>query len=78
MGDRAWPHTLSLKHVIHPWFPAPLLALRTLKGEIALGLSEGQAEAVRTLHKDWMVTGQFAVVQYVSKQQSAETANDVR
>ena len=67
VGDRVWPHTLRLNQVIQPWFPASLLALRTLKGEIALGLSEGQAEAVSKIDKDWMVTGQFAVVQYVPK-----------
>ncbi len=67
MGDRVWPSTLPLKDVVHPWFPAPLLALRTLKGEIALGLAEGQAESVGKVDKDWMVSGQFAVVQYVAK-----------
>lgn len=65
VGDRVWPHTTPLSDVVLPWFPAPLLALRTLKAEIALGLTEGQAEAVGKVYKDWMVTGDFAQVQFV-------------
>ena len=62
-----WPHTLGLQDVVHPWIPAPLLALRTLKGEIALGRAEGQAEAASHKDPEWMVAGKFGQVQYVPK-----------
>jgi len=65
VGDRVWPPTTPLCDVVQPWFPAPMLALRTLKAEIAVGMQEGEAETLSREHAGWMVTGDFATAQFV-------------
>lgn len=65
VGDREWPpETTSFDEALLQFNPAPLLSLRTLKSEVCVGLEEG---AVRRLDKascDWMVEGEYAVVQF--------------
>jgi hypothetical protein len=68
VGDCDWPLSTPLSEVVTPWFPAPLLALRTLKAEIALGISEDVAAAARAKDGDWMVNGKFAQIQFVGKE----------
>uniref|UniRef100_A0A6U4MP20 Sugar phosphate phosphatase n=2 Tax=Hemiselmis andersenii TaxID=464988 RepID=A0A6U4MP20_HEMAN len=67
VGDRAWPVTVPLSDIVQPWFPAPMLALRTLKAEIAVGLTHDQAERAKARDEDWMVNGQFAQIQFVPR-----------
>ena len=44
LDDRHWPPTTRMEAVC-AYFPAPFVALRTLKGEIMAGLQPGQAQA---------------------------------
>ena len=44
LDDRHWPPTTRMETVC-AYFPAPFVALRTLKGEIIAGLQPGQAQA---------------------------------
>jgi len=67
VGDRTWPVTTLLSDIVQPWFPAPLLALRTLKAEIALGLTVAKAAAAEKKDPEWMVNGQFAQIQFVPR-----------
>ena len=46
LGDRQWPFTTSFAEILC-YTPAPLLALRTLKAELACGLSEEQVSSVK-------------------------------
>ena len=63
LDDRHWPHTTPLEQIA-AYFPAPLLVLRTLKGEIQVGLEPGQAEALAAEDADWLINGQRGLVQY--------------
>jgi len=63
LGDRHWPHTARLEEVA-AGFPAPLLVLRTLKGEILVGLAPGQAEALAARDPTWLINGQRGLIQY--------------
>lgn len=63
LDDRHWPHTTPLEEIA-AYFPAPLLVLRTLKGEIQVGLEPGQAEALAAEDPDWLINGQRGLVQY--------------
>jgi Damage-control phosphatase ARMT1-like domain len=44
--------------------PTPLLALRTLKADVVIGLDNA---TVARMKDDWMVSGEFAVIQFLDK-----------
>ncbi len=63
LGDRKWPFDTPLEAILG-YFPAPLLALRTLKAELAAGIPE---EAVRNASRedpDWLTDGRWGMIQY--------------
>lgn len=62
LGDAHWPSTTQFAEATK-YFPAPLVALRTLKGEIIVGLKPGEAERLQTEDPSWLVNGQRGVVQ---------------
>jgi hypothetical protein len=64
LDDRHWPHT-TLMEVIADYFPAPFLALRTLKGEIMVGLESGQAEQLAARDPTWLINGKRGIIQLV-------------
>lgn len=63
-GDRAWPPTTPFEAVVG-YFPAPLLALRVLKAELALGLTVEQVSRLEATDPGWLVNGNWAVIQFV-------------
>jgi hypothetical protein len=70
LGDRHWPHTARLEAVA-VGFPAPLLVLRTLKGEIVVGLAPGQAESLAAQDPTWLINGQRGLIHYCGPQPPA-------
>ncbi|MGC9395476.1 MAG: damage-control phosphatase ARMT1 family protein [Anaerolineae bacterium] len=64
LDDRHWPHTTPIAHA-DAGFPRPYLLLRTLKGEIMVGLQPGQAETLAAIELDWLINGKRGVVQFV-------------
>ena len=64
LDDRAWPHTTRMEDIC-TYFPAPFVALRTLKGEIMVGLEAGQAEAIQVKDSTWLINGKRGVIQLV-------------
>lgn len=65
LDDRHWPHTTRLEEVAD-YFPLPFLVLRTLKGEIMVGLEPGQAEALAAKDTTWLINGKRGIVQLVT------------
>lgn len=65
VGDRMWPTTTDFKTALEGFAPAPLLALRTLKADVVVGLKPGQAESLTNSCKNWMVTGDYGVIQFM-------------
>lgn len=62
VGDRRWPPTMPFASVVEH-VPAPVVALRTLKSEVAVGIAP-----VRLAHLDvtaprWRIDGTHAVIQ---------------
>ena len=53
------------------YFPAPFVTLRTLKGEIMVGLQPGQAEALQAEDPDWLIDGRRGVIQLVRRSGTA-------
>ena len=66
LDDRHWPHTTRMEAVT-VYFPAPFVALRTLKGEIMVGLAPGQAEQLAAEDPDWLIDGKRGVIHMVRR-----------
>ena len=64
LDDRHWPHTARMEEIAD-YFPAPFLVLRTLKGEIMVGLEPGQAEMLSAEDPTWLINGKRGIVQLV-------------
>jgi hypothetical protein len=62
LGDAHWPPTTPFARAAG-YFPAPLVALRTLKAEIIVGLEPGRAEQLQAEDPAWLVNGKRGVVQ---------------
>jgi len=71
LDDRHWPHHTPVKHA-DANFPRPYLVLRTLKGEIAVSLKPGQAEALSADEPDWLINGKRGIIQLVRTPQMDE------
>merc|ERR1711936_413916 len=65
VGDLNWETTATFRTALQGFLPTSLLSLRTAKADVMVGLEPGQAEEVTTLDTDWMVTGQWGVIQFV-------------
>ncbi len=61
-GDAHWPFTTPFEYVVR-YFPAPMVALRTLKGEHVVGLSEQQVEHLQKQDPDWLINGKRGTIQ---------------
>ncbi len=64
LGDRLWPYTSSFQAIM-AYTPAPLLALRALKAELAAGLSAEQIDRLDVEDPEWLVNGRWGVIQFV-------------
>ncbi len=64
LGDRKWPFTTSFQDIVC-YFPAPFVALRTLKSELAAGLQSDQVETLNHEDPQWLTNGQWGVIQFV-------------
>jgi uncharacterized protein with ATP-grasp and redox domains len=62
LGDAHWPPAMPFADAV-AYFPAPVAALRTLKGEIIVGLAPGRAEGLAGEDPAWLVNGQRGVIQ---------------
>jgi hypothetical protein len=62
VGDVHWPPTTAFGQAT-AYFPTPLVALRTMKAELIVGLDEGRAEQLRKVDPEWMVNGRRGLVQ---------------
>ncbi|XP_003741958.1 protein-glutamate O-methyltransferase [Galendromus occidentalis] len=65
VGDRAWKVDIDFQQSLLGFRPSPLVTLRTIKADTVTGLEVGVAEKAASSDPNWMITGEFAVVQYV-------------
>ena len=66
LDDAHWPFTTRMEDVTG-YFPAPFAVLRTLKGEIMVGLRPGQAEALAAEDPQWLTNGKRGVIQLIQR-----------
>ncbi len=67
LGDRHWSFTTQIGQVVS-YFPCPLLLLRTLKSEIAVGLPAGIPEGLSQKDPAWLTDGRWGMIQFWKKQ----------
>lgn len=65
LGDSHWPFTTPFADIL-AYTPAPLLALRTQKSEIAVGLQPHQAQQAAEQDPNWLINGEWGVIQFVN------------
>ncbi len=65
LGDRHWDLTTSFADIVC-YFPAPIVALRTLKSEVAVGLKSEVIKKVGKSDHSWLTNGQWGVIQFVA------------
>lgn len=63
LGDRQWGFATPFVEALAP-LPVPVLALRTLKAEVAAGLSAAQVRRLNDAEPDWAVNGRWGLIQY--------------
>jgi uncharacterized protein with ATP-grasp and redox domains len=64
LGDSRWPTTVPVQDAI-PYFPAPFVALRTMKSDPIVGLKAGVAETLDEVDSEWRVNGKRGIIQAV-------------
>jgi uncharacterized protein with ATP-grasp and redox domains len=63
IGDAVWPADTPFAAATD-YFPAPLLAVRTLKSDPLVGLPAGMADQLDESDPDWRVNGRRGVIQF--------------
>ena len=66
VGDCHWDPTTPFAAAAG-YFPATLVALRTLKAELIVGLKQGEAERLQEKDPAWLVNGKRGVIQFLRK-----------
>jgi len=64
LGDRYWDFTTNFADIVS-YLPAPMVALRTLKSEVAAGLKSEVIVELATIDPNWLTNGQWGVIQLV-------------
>jgi hypothetical protein len=66
VGDCHWDPTTPFQ-IAAGYFPTTLVALRTLKAELIVGLRQGEAERFQAQDPAWRVNGKRGVIQFLRK-----------
>lgn len=64
LGDRHWLFTTPLSDIAN-YFPAPFVAVRNLKSEIATNLEPDQIETLNEQDPLWLTNSQWGIIQFV-------------
>ena len=62
IGDRTWPPTTPFTDLT-AYFPTPVAALRTLKSDVAIGLTPPTVAQLDATATAWRTTGEHALIQ---------------
>lgn len=65
VSDVNWTPTQSIALCSGDFLPSSICAVRVVKSEVICGLSDNLAEGLSKKHPDWMVNGNYGVIQFV-------------
>ena len=63
LADRNWSYSDTFSSALQGFYPTNIVALRTLKADLVAGLPVGAAGRASIENENWMITGQYAVIQ---------------
>ena len=66
LQDINWDSITPFSKVLGKFHPAPLVTLRTCKADLICGLEKDLSSFMDCKHKDWLTSGNFAVIQFDS------------
>jgi len=66
VGDLNWETTVSFGKALKDFRPTNIFAIRTAKADVMVGLEQDQAEMTAKKDPNWMVTGQWGVLQFAN------------
>ena len=66
LGDLHWPYQTAIEQVLC-YLPSSLLALRTLKSEVAAGIPIDRINQAELQDPNWLVSGQWGIIQFIKK-----------
>lgn len=64
VGETNWLPTERFANALQGFHPAPLVTLRTIKADLICGLQPGQAEMMAAKSRNWLTSGDYAVIQF--------------
>ena len=64
LGDRHWDYTTNIADIVC-YLPSPMVALRTLKSEVAAGIPTDAIAKVAKSDSNWLTNGQWGLIQLV-------------
>ncbi|MFH7025000.1 MAG: damage-control phosphatase ARMT1 family protein [Heteroscytonema crispum UTEX LB 1556] len=64
LGDRHWDFSSNFADIVC-YLPAPMVALRTLKSEVAAGIKPEVIQQVEKSDSSWLTNGQWGLIQLV-------------
>ncbi|XP_055598645.1 damage-control phosphatase ARMT1-like [Uranotaenia lowii] len=67
LGDFNFPYTTPFRDALRGFVPTSLCTLRTVKADLICGLQEGLSDKLDAKDDQWMVTGEYGVIQFVRK-----------
>jgi hypothetical protein len=67
VGDRNWPATSSFAELTG-YFPGPVVALRTLKSDVVVGLDESTLAGLESTGTPWRTSGRYGLIQVARAQ----------
>ncbi|XP_034478684.1 damage-control phosphatase ARMT1 [Drosophila innubila] len=67
LGDYSWHDTESFETCLRGFRPSNLCTLRTIKADLVCGLPQGLSERLFATNKEWMLTGEYGLIQFASK-----------
>lgn len=62
-ADRNWPYKTPFSELLASFSPSSVCAMRTLKADLVGGLPPGKAGYAAACDKNWLVSGQFGILQ---------------
>jgi hypothetical protein len=63
LGDLHWPFTTPFQDILR-YYPSPVACLRTVKSEVACGLSDEQVEELAERDPEWLTNGLWGLIQF--------------
>ena len=67
LGDLHWPHAMDFGQLVGAYAPCPVLALRTCKCGLGVGIAAGEeARARQQDPSTWLTSGKYGLVQFAA------------